>query len=132
MAEGRLDSEETPTQIGTLQSDCVLSAPCRFCGIFLHRISAPPCARHSVAFDDFLQGPQHNRLAGCSCGKAGRSCGTKTMSGSGSRIKIGKFLGSPMRFPAQGLAKADPPAASLACEWLEGKIVQGILLRMKK
>src|SRR5437762_11041868 len=132
MAKGRLDSEETPAQVRPLQAKRFLGTPRGFLRKLFQRIGPPPRAQQSVAFDDFLQRSQHNKLAGCSCREARRSCGAKTMTATRARRKISEFLWNPLWFSARHLAKANPPAASPACQGLERKIVNGVLLRVKK
>src|SRR5439155_14394520 len=132
MTKGRLDSEETPTQVRSLQAERFLVTPRGFLRKLFDRIGPPPTAQQSVAFDDFLQRSQHNRLAGCSCRKARRSCGTKTMRATRSRKKISEIRRNPLWFSARHITKADPQAASPAGQGLEREIVTGVLLRVKK
>ena len=121
MAKGRLDSEKAPTQVRSHEAKRFFGIPRVFLRKLFHRVGPPPRTQQSVAFDDFLQRSQHNRLAGCSCREARRGCGAKTMTATRARKKISEFLRNPLWFSARHLAKANPPAPGLACQWLEGK-----------
>src|SRR2546429_4382674 len=52
MAKGRLDSEETPTQVRSLQAKRFLGIPRGVLRRLFQRIDPPPRAQSSVAFDD--------------------------------------------------------------------------------
>jgi len=119
-------------QVRSLKAKRFLGGPRGFPMEFFHRVPSPPRPQQCVAFDNFLQGSQHDGLAGGSGREAGRSRRTKTMTATRARKKISEFLRNPLRFPARYVAKANPPAAGLASQGLERKIVTGVLLRVKK
>src|SRR5258708_39989358 len=54
------------------------------------------------------------------------------MTATRARKQISKFLRNPIWFAARHVAKANPSAASVACQGLERKIVTGILFCVKK
>src|SRR2546423_836745 len=96
IAKGRLDSEKTPTQVRANQAKRFFGTPCGFLRKLFHRIGSPPGPQQSVAFNDLLQGSQHNWLAGRSSRESRRSCGAKAMNATRARKKICEFFRHPL------------------------------------